>query len=1403
MNNIKCSPQIITLNTETFDTYVTNGQFNENVNDGDIINIEGKLDGERYSITVNKPVNITSFNNDAYINLYTSISQDYNPLAYEGGMFQVVESGSNSNISNLYFENTRLFITGTSNVHIDNISVINGFAKGTGQFSIRNLSENITVMNSYFKSENSGSSNFVLAGAKNCLIENNTIEGYGSAGNLFGMTGYYTTFSGELYSNGNKVINKNITIKNNFIKANDCESDICYGLLFEGLDILVENNTIIHRQDAVTSYATYFENATFKNNYIPYGTFSPEGKGLTLINNTFNNVYSSENALIINNTFNTLYTKNNNSVENNEIHKIFVDDNNILKNNNIEIVSISGENVTFDNNTVNSLDYNYSIEIKQGININITNNNLSNNLTNGNEAVVGEATLLENNTGIRYVCITNENYLDYGTLTNAGKYTIQNLQNNDYLYIKLDSLKTLTLKQSGLSILNLYNLNQEDVPQLTAINPSGMVLNIFNCYLPYTRAMGRSQSTTNIFNSTLKDAVDNEMSFNYIGNVVNSTFIRDLTINSTFESNTTEEGYLTCENYPASIYISNFDSYDLIIDKSINITAINLTYYKVKNSDVLVEGNGTLHKQITFLPGSEGSNITEVTFNDKVYINTSNINFKNCTFNNGVIFVNSSECILEDNIITVGDDEIPVVFINSQNNSLLNNNITSTCGSTISFDSSSKDNVIQDNMLNASTKWNMDSAIGVEDNIFIDNGELYDVDLSIDVASKLYVDEEVPVSIIVTNKFDDMPVDNGYVEVYADGIPQATIDLADGKADTTVSISRVASTRIKVWYYPTEKYSTVNNAVMVNVVESTGNIVVDEIMESMVGEEITIKASLTNDEVINEDKLLFIFADKSIEADVKDSQATITTYITPEMMDNPTLRVVFDTNNTKYNIKSNTTILNITPGTTTITIDAVNSRINDVNTLTAYIKDSSNNNINHGQIIFTNDNEEILTTAAITDGIATSNYTFTSQYNGEINAIINSTYYQANTGSNTLNIRKIDTIVTILVPDTIYTGSLINVTAQVLDEDGNSIAGAPITLTIGQIPYPEMISNDNGTLTMPTMIQSDDPIKVIATYNGNDIYTSSASETLIKNRNKTTITLDEITTTVNKTTTITATVTSEDNSTINEGQVTFTLQDGTILDNVNVENSQATITYTFQEITESTITATFTKTDNYSNSTVTTTLKVEPIPPITLTIDTTTFTIGETTSITASIHEGEDLLENVNKGKVVFKVNGKTLKDSNGKVIYAKVVNGTATIENYLIPTTWNKENLTIEAVYSGSSQCEALRSTAEKITIEEETPTITCEDITATKGDTITLKATVKTTDNNISTGKVIFKINGKTVKDSNGKVIYLKVEDGQVTTNYTIPNTYKAKNYTITAVYIATGTDRLEDTKTLTITG
>ena len=203
-----------------------------------------------------------------------------------------------------------------------------------------------------------------------------------------------------------------------------------------------------------------------------------------------------------------------------------------------------------------------------------------------------------------------------------------------------------------------------------------------------------------------------------------------------------------------------------------------------------------------------------------------------------------------------------------------------------------------------------------------------------------------------------------------------------------------------------------------------------------------------------------------------------------------------------------------------------------------------------------------------------------------------------------------------------------------------------------------------------------------------------------------------------------------------------------------------------------------------------------------LVVDTTEFSVGAN-NIVATIYYGNDYTQevaaNISKGKVTFKVNGKALKDASGKTIYAKVVNGTAVIENYQVPASW--ENRTsLQAVYSGSTLLSKLESSKTSITLTSSVPTITTENIQASTGSVITLTATLNT-NAVVNSGKVVFKINGKTVKDSKGKVIYARVVNNQVSFEYTLPDSMKAGTYNVTAVYTGSEYGRLEDVKTLTI--
>ena len=198
----------------------------------------------------------------------------------------------------------------------------------------------------------------------------------------------------------------------------------------------------------------------------------------------------------------------------------------------------------------------------------------------------------------------------------------------------------------------------------------------------------------------------------------------------------------------------------------------------------------------------------------------------------------------------------------------------------------------------------------------------------------------------------------------------------------------------------------------------------------------------------------------------------------------------------------------------------------------------------------------------------------------------------------------------------------------------------------------------------------------------------------------------------------------------------------------------------------------------------------------TIALDDITGYVGDNITIKAYITDA--LENNVNGGKAVFKINGKTI----GSVT---VQNGIATI-NTTITKAWTGENIPVEVIYSGTSKrYNSNRTTfTESMNVSYKTAII---KIMTSKtdyraGDNITIITFIKdNTDKIVKSGTVIFKLNGITIKDENGKAITVKVKDGIAQLNYNLPGNSAGKNYTITAVFSDSTFERAEANSTISI--
>ncbi|OED30485.1 hypothetical protein [Methanosphaera sp. WGK6] len=164
---------------------------------------------------------------------------------------------------------------------------------------------------------------------------------------------------------------------------------------------------------------------------------------------------------------------------------------------------------------------------------------------------------------------------------------------------------------------------------------------------------------------------------------------------------------------------------------------------------------------------------------------------------------------------------------------------------------------------------------------------------------------------------------------------------------------------------------------------------------------------------------------------------------------------------------------------------------------------------------------------------------------------------------------------------------------------------------------------------------------------------------------------------------------------------------------------------------------------------------------------------GSTIQIKAKVTDNDSA--EVLNGKLVFKLNGVTLKDETNKPIKLNVINGTTTLEYTL--KGYAARNYTITAVFANSSynRCEAKKV----LEIQKTNINFTLKNITANSGETIEFNEIVTDENGNIlyGTNKVAIKINGKTIA-------HTTIVDGVLKTNITLPSQLRSGENNLTII-------------------
>ena len=289
--------------------------------------------------------------------------------------------------------------------------------------------------------------------------------------------------------------------------------------------------------------------------------------------------------------------------------------------------------------------------------------------------------------------------------------------------------------------------------------------------------------------------------------------------------------------------------------------------------------------------------------------------------------------------------------------------------------------------------------------------------------------------------------------------------------------------------------------------------------------------------------------------------------------------------------------------------------------------------------------------------------------------------------------------------------------------------------------------------------------------------------------------------TVNTPIAVVVNVTTTDGSKVGEGFVRLTDNKGNIIAGATVVDGSVTIYTTFTTARARNIQVDYVGTDTYAPQTATTMIIVNKASgkDMLFTLNPVTAKINDTISISATLTNINGTA--INGGVVIFKVNGRTLRDNDGNIIYAKVVDGVAMIDNFIVPKGWAKSSITFTAKYGGNNEYSPIMTNATMNITKSVAKVEITSNTNVVAGKPATFSVKVTSDDKPVNGGTVIFKINGKTLRDTDGNIIQANVVDGVATINYTIPQNMAAKEYNFTCVFGNSLYERSDVNSTLTV--
>ena len=399
----------------------------------------------------------------------------------------------------------------------------------------------------------------------------------------------------------------------------------------------------------------------------------------------------------------------------------------------------------------------------------------------------------------------------------------------------------------------------------------------------------------------------------------------------------------------------------------------------------------------------------------------------------------------------------------------------------------------------------------------------------------------------------------------------------------------------------------------------------------------------------------------------------------------------------------------------------------------------------------------------------------------ESNSVNGKLLYNINAANNTYTNNSLPVTLT----QTITTNKTkVNITVKLSTDKvyNTTVNRGTITITDNGREITKIDVNDSDINYIYTTIAGEHNIEVTYTDASNDFSTKSMNKTITIDKISTTITLNPINPIkVLENITINATLTDDEGNGISNENIILKINGKTITTLQTDENGNVLYNYTIKNMGLHNINLIYQGSDVYMATNTSTVVYADSLKT-SIILEKITTKYNDTTTITVGVVD--ELGNNVTTGRVILKINGKTLKDADGNIIYADVVNGSAKFTTTL---NMKPKIYTVTAIYGGRNYYESsINNTTLLITKRD--ATVSFEDIPqAMAGKEVIIKVKVvdDDVDTLVNTGRVILKINGKTLKDTTGNIIFTDVVNGIATVKYTIPSNFKAKSYTLTAVF------------------